>query len=434
MTSADHRPTRSTPTRYSSWPRCPNRSPPPSSHTRSAPVPSAGTPRSSTRCRGSRCPTRRPTRMVTVGDLFAHRSGLPDHAGDMLEDLGYDRRNILQRLRLLPLAPFRTSYAYTNFGVTAAAEAAAAAPAAVGGPQRRRALPALGMTSTSSRFADFVARPDKAVGPRPRRTASTSRDTPADPDPQSPAGGVSASVNDLTHWLTMMLADGRYGGATDRRPESTAARGDPADACPTPPSEPAMRLGFYGYGFNVGTTSPAGRSAEPLRGVLARSGNEFRHHPGRRRGHRRAHQRRPSGVPETLTAEFADLVQFGEVREDWRKLYADAFPVWTGRSVSLGRQGATGQPCTATPAAGVRRHLHQPLLGRRRRWPRRTASSPWPLARARTPTADALGRRCVHLRFVDRKRPSGNHFHRDVRRGQVTLEYFDDDKMGTFTR
>ena len=70
------------------------------------------------------------TRMLTIGDLYSHRSGLPDHAGDKLEDLGYDRRFILERLRQLPLAPFRISYAYTNFGVTAAAEAVAAAAGA----------------------------------------------------------------------------------------------------------------------------------------------------------------------------------------------------------------------------------------------------------------------------------------------------------------
>ena len=63
--------------------------------------------------------------MLTIGDLFAHRSGLPDHAGDLLEDLGYDRRAVLERLRLLPLNQFRTSYAYTNFGLTAASEAVA---------------------------------------------------------------------------------------------------------------------------------------------------------------------------------------------------------------------------------------------------------------------------------------------------------------------
>ena len=65
------------------------------------------------------------TPMVSVGDMFSHRSGLPDHAGDMLEDLGYDRRYVLERLRQLPLEPFRISYAYTNFGLTAGAEAVA---------------------------------------------------------------------------------------------------------------------------------------------------------------------------------------------------------------------------------------------------------------------------------------------------------------------
>jgi CubicO group peptidase (beta-lactamase class C family) len=67
------------------------------------------------------------TKHVTYGDLFSHRSGLPDHAGDLLEDLGYDRAYILNRLRLEPLGPFRAQYEYTNFGLTAAAVAAAAA-------------------------------------------------------------------------------------------------------------------------------------------------------------------------------------------------------------------------------------------------------------------------------------------------------------------
>ena len=43
---------------------------------------------------------------VTIADLYSHRSGLPDHAGDKLEDLGYDRRQTLERLKYLPLAPF----------------------------------------------------------------------------------------------------------------------------------------------------------------------------------------------------------------------------------------------------------------------------------------------------------------------------------------
>src|SRR5207249_10706952 len=64
------------------------------------------------------------TNAVTLRDMFAHRSGLPDHAGDLLEDLGYGREEILYRLRYQkPASSFRAQYHYTNFGLTAAAVA-----------------------------------------------------------------------------------------------------------------------------------------------------------------------------------------------------------------------------------------------------------------------------------------------------------------------
>jgi len=51
------------------------------------------------------------TQNVSVADLFAHRSGLHDHAGDLLEDLGFDRDEILHRLRFLePEYSFRAGY------------------------------------------------------------------------------------------------------------------------------------------------------------------------------------------------------------------------------------------------------------------------------------------------------------------------------------
>src|SRR5258708_31333773 len=39
------------------------------------------------------------TRAITVGDMYAHRSGLPDHAGDLLEDVGFYREGNPFRLR-----------------------------------------------------------------------------------------------------------------------------------------------------------------------------------------------------------------------------------------------------------------------------------------------------------------------------------------------
>src|SRR3984957_5550371 len=101
---------------------------------------------------------------VTIGDLYSHRSGLPQFAGDELGDLGYDRRQTLERLRHLPLAPFRNSWFYNNFGLTAAAEAVSAAAGKSWEDLSDEVLyRPLGMVSTSSRFADFMARPNHAV-------------------------------------------------------------------------------------------------------------------------------------------------------------------------------------------------------------------------------------------------------------------------------
>jgi len=56
------------------------------------------------------------TREITIRDFYAHRSGLPDHAGDLLEDLEFTREEILHRLRYQkPDSSFRSHYAYTNF-------------------------------------------------------------------------------------------------------------------------------------------------------------------------------------------------------------------------------------------------------------------------------------------------------------------------------
>src|SRR5438094_4128825 len=68
------------------------------------------------------------TREITIRDMYAHRSGLPAHAGDLLEDVGFTRTEILYRLRYQrPDSSFRSHYAYTNFGITEGGIAAARA-------------------------------------------------------------------------------------------------------------------------------------------------------------------------------------------------------------------------------------------------------------------------------------------------------------------
>src|SRR5690242_16022214 len=101
---------------------------------------------------------------VTVRDLFAHRSGLPGHVGDDIEELGFSQGEILHRLRLArPAYGFRNGYAYSNFGLTEAAVAAAR----ISGQgweeaAEDRLYKPLGMASTSSRYRDFLNRPNRA--------------------------------------------------------------------------------------------------------------------------------------------------------------------------------------------------------------------------------------------------------------------------------
>ena len=116
---------------------------------------------------------------VTIRDLLAHRSGLPDHA----------------------------DYGYTNFGFTAGAVAAA----------NRASL----HVSEGGRWVPYYQR---------------------DADAQAPAGGVSSSVRDLGQWLRLQLAGGRLDGralvdaaalAETHRPQSISQ----------PPRDPATDRG-----------------------------------------------------------------------------------------------------------------------------------------------------------------------------------------------
>ncbi|MBN6051542.1 beta-lactamase family protein, partial [Nonomuraea sp. RK-328] len=190
------------------------------------------------------------TRHVTLADLLSHRSGLPDHAGDLLEDLGYDRRYILDHLRDEPLGPFRARYAYTNFGFTEAALAVAKTRGLSWENLSRTLLyEPLGMRSTSSSFAAYARAPDRAAGHvrvDGRWEARHVRDAQA----QSPAGGASSTARDLGSWLRLQLAGGVYAG---RRLIGRSAL-DPTylpHIMSAPPMAPYGRPGFYGLGWNV---------------------------------------------------------------------------------------------------------------------------------------------------------------------------------------
>src|SRR6266566_5032499 len=153
------------------------------------------------------------TREITLRDMYAHRSGLPEHAGDLLETLGFTRAEILHRLRYQhPGSSFRSHYAYTNFGMTEGGVAAAKAYGLEWEQACKQKLyNPLGMSSTSSRYADFMARRNKALG-HVLVDGKWVQKFKRDPDTESPAGGVSSSVNDLAKWIRLQIANGKFEG------------------------------------------------------------------------------------------------------------------------------------------------------------------------------------------------------------------------------
>jgi CubicO group peptidase (beta-lactamase class C family) len=142
-------------------------------------------------------------------ELFSHRTGLPDHAGDLLEDLGHQRADILRRLLLLDRNPVGV-YAYTNFGLTAAAEHAAER---VGTPWEKLAAKLyarLGMPDTSSSFDVFENRPNRTWG-HVWRDGGWHHDVQRNPDQQTPAGGVTSTASDLSNWMKLQLGAQTWG-------------------------------------------------------------------------------------------------------------------------------------------------------------------------------------------------------------------------------
>jgi len=153
------------------------------------------------------------TEHATFRDLLSHRTGLPEYVGDELQDMGYNRSEIIGRLRYVTLTgDFRSSYAYANIDVTSAAEAASQR---AGKPweelvTERIFVPA-GMTNTSARFADFAQSVDHA-DTYPMTNGTAEAGPLLNDDVNSPAGGVSSTINDMARYARLQLNEGSIDG------------------------------------------------------------------------------------------------------------------------------------------------------------------------------------------------------------------------------
>jgi CubicO group peptidase (beta-lactamase class C family)/pimeloyl-ACP methyl ester carboxylesterase len=272
------------------------------------------------------------TREITIRDMYAHRSGLPEHAGDLLEDLGFARAEILHRLRYQhPGSSFRSHYAYTNFGMTEGGIAAAKAYG-LGWEEasKQKLYNPLGMNSTSSRYADFMARTNKALG-HVLVNGKWVQEFKRDPDAQSPTGGVSSSVNDLAKWLRLQLGNGKFDGKQVVDNDALAETHHPHMLTGF---NPFTRLPtFYGLGWNV-SYDPEGRLRLNHSGAFDLGAATYVHLvPDEQLGIVVLTNAYPMGIAEALGTIFLDTALYGKSTQDWfalfKKFYSDPAAIGT---------------------------------------------------------------------------------------------------------
>ena len=287
------------------------------------------------------------TNQITIRDFYSHRSSLPEHTGDLLEDYGYDRAEVLRRIRFQhPDTSFRSGYAYTNFGMTEGGVAAARAyDLAWEDASEQKLYAPLGMTSTSSRYDDFMAHENKALG-HVMVDGKWVHGEQRQPDAQSPAGGVSSSVNDLAKWMRLQMAEGAFEGTQIVDKDALAETHLPMMMTGLSPLNSLPQ--FYGLGWNVsygedgrhrishsgafalGTGTTVSISLDDNLGVVILTNGS------------------PTGVAEGLGADFMDDAIYGARQQQWLELFKGIFA-----QMMAGMAGPdySTPPAAATPAA-----------------------------------------------------------------------------------
>jgi hypothetical protein len=236
----------------------------------------------------------------------------------------------------------------------------------------------------------------------------------------------------MTRWLAMVLGNGSHDGKQILDEKALLPALTP-QIVSSPASEPAMRSGFYGYGFNVSATSAARMELSHSGAFALGAGTNFVILPSADVAVVALTNATPSGVPEALTAQFAYLVQFGEVRQDWLKLYQGLMAPMEAPVGTLVGQKPPANPAPAAPLASYVGIYHNDYWG-----PARVTEKDGKLQLAlgtklTVPLSHWDGN-VFSYSWVSENSPPGTVSKATFDGNRLTLEYYDEFKNGTFTK
>jgi CubicO group peptidase (beta-lactamase class C family) len=168
-----------------------------------------------------------------------------------------------------------------------------------------------------------------------------------DPDAQSPAGGVSSSVNDLAKWMRLELADGKFDGRQIVDAKALSVTHSPQILTGFSPLNGLPT--FYGLGWNVSYDTD-GRLHLGHSGAFALgAATAILLVPAEHLGIVVLTNAYPIGIAESLAFTFTDLALYGKATQDWLALFKEVFSNPSAIGLSPGTDYSK-PPVSATPA------------------------------------------------------------------------------------
>jgi CubicO group peptidase (beta-lactamase class C family) len=202
---------------------------------------------------------------ITLRDMLAHRTGISRH--DMIwYKSDFTRRELFERLQFMePKEPPRQLFLYNNLMYAAVGHIVELKSGKTWEEfVRERILQPLEMSSTVYTMADMTNAPDFGVPFTERRDSRELYRMPfyEETGGVGPCGAIISNLEDMSHWLTALMNEGRYDGKQPLPPEVLASTLEPAIALPNVEGE------TRGYWEMLNAAFGMGRKTASYRGHL----------------------------------------------------------------------------------------------------------------------------------------------------------------------
>ena len=151
-----------------------------------------------------------------IEDLMAQHSGLPPYSGDLGSILGFSRDEIIEKMRLIPLAnTFRTDFAYQNNLFLVAAKIVEIYSGMTWEENvDNKILDVLEMNDSSNTPDDYMKTGNYATTYAFDNREVTKLEFDGNlfkfPYVYGPAGGINSNIIDMSKWITLQMNKGKY--------------------------------------------------------------------------------------------------------------------------------------------------------------------------------------------------------------------------------